>query len=104
MTYMEIRKELNIRKLTNEQAAELMIAIFSDKANHMGNENDFADWLSEMFMLEHRTLQATMIRIIRKFLLEYGKVTNHDLRNEAAIKWAKAATDLTKDGYYIPFV
>lgn len=61
-----------------------------------------ADEIFNALMKEHRTHQATYIRTLAKVLEKYSKTTG-DLRNQAAIDYAKNATKANKTNP-IPYI
>ena len=48
-----------------------------------------SDELIEGIKSEHRTHQQSIIGSMKKIIVEYGKTSYFDLRNEASVKWAK---------------
>ena len=50
----------------------------------------------------HRTYQASLIRFLKRFIEEYQN-TGHDLRNQEAVRWAKATAEAGKD-ITIPYI
>jgi septal ring factor EnvC (AmiA/AmiB activator) len=74
--------------------------------NYMGNEQPLTEILAETLINEHRTLQASFIRMIQQILDTYAQLDESrctDLRNEAALKYAKKVAESTLD-MFIPYV
>ena len=70
------------------------------EVNVMGGEEDMAQGMVEALQGSHRTLQQTFFRVFSQAMKEYQN-TETDLRNAAAVDYAKAisATD-----YHFPYI
>ena len=79
------------------------IAKVIDLTNVMSSDVEKAveEGIFQGLMGEHRTLQASFVRCLIRALKRYGDTDYFDLRNEAAVKWARKATE---GDDYIPFI
>ena len=68
--------------------------------NVMGGEEDMVQGMTESLQGQHRTLQQTFFRVFSESMKEYQH-TGTDLRNEAAVNYAK---HITKIEYQFPFI
>jgi len=90
--------------MDNQELAKKMINDLSSHVNNMGlDENEFADEFFQALAREHRTLQASIVRVLLKGLVRYGENISTDLRNEAAKKACKAVSDVIRS-CPIPFI
>jgi len=99
MTDHEI-KEIE-RESEREERVEQIVDKLFDELNVMGIGERITELLFNSITRKHRTLQATFIRVISAFLRKYGEQENFDLRNEAAVTWAKK---VSLEDAYIPFI
>jgi hypothetical protein len=84
-----------------------LIEQFSRMVNVMGSEKEVVEGLAVALLNEHRTLQASMVRVLLKGLVEYAKRADQhgmtDLRNEGAIKTLLKVSAVVQDNP-IPFI
>lgn len=75
--------------------------------NVMGSEKEVISGIITALNCEHRTLQASMIRVILKSLVGWAKNADinqsFDLRNEAAVKTVMKIAPIVQDNP-IPFI
>jgi hypothetical protein len=83
-----------------DQERKKVVAEFFHLVNSYGSDRELSAAIVEHLKNEHRTLQQTFWRIIQKVAVQY-KDFNTDLRNEAAVKFAKDIADI--DGP-MPFI
>jgi hypothetical protein len=60
--------------------------------NYMGNDRVLTQMFTDWLPREHRTLQQNFMRMLQTIVYAYADQSqnNFDLRNEAAVDWAKA--------------
>ena len=68
--------------------------------NVMGGEEDMVQGMTESLQGQHRTLQQTFFRVFSESMKEY-KDTGSDLRNAAAVNYAK---EINKIDYHFPYI
>ncbi|MFN4217437.1 MAG: hypothetical protein ACK4HQ_08575 [Brevinematales bacterium] len=75
--------------------------------NVMGSEKDVVEGLKYGFRIRHRTLQASMVRVLLKAMVDYAADADAngavDLRNDAAIKTLMKIRPIVQDNP-IPFI
>ena len=72
---------------------EEVVESLSRIVNVMGDDKEIVEAFTDTFNRQHRTLQASMIRVLSSFLKDYGKNEHFDARNEAAVALAKTMTE-----------
>jgi len=100
---------MSIEEMNNQKVIEIK-KIFNDlfnELNHMGNEGNVEDALSEILGEQHRTLQQNYFRhviipSIKIFSEKHNKKFT-DLRNEASCELAKQILPLIKNAP-LPFI
>jgi hypothetical protein len=99
---METNKtKMELRDEKDKKSLEEIIGTLSEMVNNMTFDYDeAAKILSSRFICEHRTLQQSMIKLIACFLKNISTF-NTDLRNEAAIEWAKKVSQIDS---HFPFI
>lgn len=84
-----------------------LIEKLSRLSNVMGSEKEIVEGIVQAFFSEHRTLQASMVRVLLKGLVEYAKRADQhgmtDLRNEGAVKTLLKVSTVVQDNP-IPFI
>lgn len=94
----EIKRKAELKEKVQNATVELINSL-----NIMGRDDEVLEALFEQVTHSHRTLQANFVRTIQHFLERYGKQEHFDARNQAAVEYAKAATEGTKT-VGIPFI
>lgn len=96
-----VKRQLELGKRSQEVREAIVKVI--DLTNVMSSDVEKAveEGILQGIMGEHRTLQASFMRCLINALKRYGETDYYDLRNEAAVKWAKKATE---GDVYIPFI
>jgi hypothetical protein len=79
-----------------------LVEKISRTVNVMGYEKETTDMFYQEFVKMHPTLQASFVRMFIGFCKLYADIPYCDLRNKAAVEFAKRISDM--DGIYIPFV
>ena len=81
----------------NLEAFETMFRLL----NYMGNDTALAQVFSNRLPRQHRTLQQNFMRMMQTVIVAYAEQAEQngsDLRNEDAVKWAKAVKAITESG------
>jgi len=98
LTLLELEQEKEIAK---ENTARTAVEAITKMVNSMSWEpEEFIAYMSR----EHRTLQASFMRLIVAWIEAQAKQKHYDLRNEAAINLSKKIVERCKDDLYIPFI
>jgi glycine/serine hydroxymethyltransferase len=89
-----MENEIDVRKEKDDKALEEIIERLSAIVNNLSFDYDEASkTMASQFACVHRTLQQSTIKLIAEFIRKVS-VSNHDLRNEAAIEWAKKVASI----------
>lgn len=81
-----------------DEAAELLMVLFGDLVNVMGDD-EISKALLEGFLRQHRTLQQSIARATLDMFLQWAALVKEhpdryvDLRNEDAAAWAKSLAE-----------
>ncbi len=94
----ELRMHLAAEK--RKEAAKAAMTALIDSTNIMGGENDVTAGIVEALAGTHRTLQQAVIRCFADSMKEYAKF-NTDLRNAAAVDFAKKINDME---HHFPYI
>ena len=97
----EIVNEIDVRKLKDNKLLEETIERLSVVVNNLSFDyNDASMVMANKFIRVNRTLQQSIIHLLSCFI---KNISEHDtdLRNEAAIKWAK---EVSKIDAYFPLI
>ncbi len=86
--------------MSNMQRAEEAMQELIRCVNVMGAEEDVAEMIANVLSGSHRTLQQSFMRSLNIAMQDYAN-TGTDLRNEAAVDYAKKIVALE---HYFPFV
>jgi hypothetical protein len=93
--------------LIKYETANDLIAKLSNLVNTMGSENGIVEGLRSGIMNQHRTLQASMIRVLLRALVDFAADADangaYDLRNKAAIDTLMKIRGIVQDNP-IPFI
>ena len=88
--------DLPSKETRAEEAMEELIRC----VNVLGGEEDIAEVMARVLQNSHRTLQQSFIRTFMLAMEEYRN-TSTDLRNQAAVDFAK---NITEQEFYFPLV
>lgn len=89
------------QKFLEETFPEFMKGL-SNFVNHTcQSDKEFKKIFQETLRQDHRTLQASAIRLLIQCLIEYGENASYDLRNEGAVK---ACQQIKEMSFHIPFI
>jgi len=94
----ELRMQIAANK-RKEAAKEAMLALI-DSTNIMAGEADITAGIVEALAGSHRTLQQSFMRCFVETMKEYAGF-NTDLRNQAAVDFAKKINDLE---HHFPYI
>jgi len=97
---MDSDLKMNIEYTKRRAAAKEAMMALIDSTNIMGGESEVTAGMIDALRGSHRTLQQSFMRCFVETMKEYGKF-NTDLRNQAAVDFAKKINDLE---YHIPLV
>jgi ribosomal protein S25 len=95
------------RERREQERVNKAIEALAESCNRMGGEEKNMERIAVSFIRQHRTLQASMIRVLLKFLAWYGGLgeEDYDLRNSAAVKACRELLPQSVvDGVHIPFI
>lgn len=92
-----------MEKPISERNEEVIEEIFR-LLNYMTNEKELANAFNEKVSRQHRTLQQNFFRLVHSIIANYAvnsEKFGYDLRNEAAVNWAK---EVAKIEGFMPFI
>lgn len=87
-----------ITEVTNRTRAAVKELV--DCVNVMGAEQAVADGIAAELCNSHRTLQSSVLRAFATAMVSYSEMPT-DLRNEAAVEFAKRIKDME---HHFPFI
>jgi hypothetical protein len=76
--------------------ADSIYSDLSSAANSLGADSILASQLTERLLCDHRTLQQTVLGILKCMIEGYAVNAGSDLRNQEALDWAKKVLLLTQ--------
>lgn len=79
---------------------EAAIQTLLTECNTMGNPN-IATPIADALLAEHRTIQQSFLKEFAAALYIYSELATTDLRNEAAVSFAKKVADLN---HHFPYI
>jgi len=72
-------------------------------SHFVNNFNCPVEEVTNLIMMEHRTLQQNLMRLIMKLIEKWSQQEYYDLRNEGTIKLCKRIMEAVKDDIYLPY-